>query len=241
MFLENTEIPFQLSESSPAIDAGTLDIEGYVWPKYDLLGNPRVVGRTVDLGAFEFQGALTNFTATPISGEVPLTVQFTDTSTGKIFSWEWDFDGDGIIDSREQNPSFTYNFPGIYTVRLRINYGERTAVKTDFIEVIDTAGEGDIFALPSITSISEPFPNPFSVRTEFKTAINEDGRVQMTVYNARGQRVRRLVDETKVVGIYNIVWDGKDDRGNLVASGVYHIEMRHGNERVGTVKVSHVR
>ena len=95
--------------------------------------------------------------------------------------------------------------------------------------------------LPLITALSEPFPNPFRGRTEFKAAINEDGRVRMTVYNVRGQRVRRLVDQSKIVGIYNITWDGKDDRGNFVASGVYNIEMRHGNEKIGVVRVSFVR
>jgi PKD repeat protein len=242
-FLGEGEHPFQLSERSPAIDAGTLDIEGYTFPEYDLLGNPRVVGLSVDLGAYEFQGLIANFIAEPVSGDVPLTVQFTDRSSGVIWAWGWNFDLDGSIDrydSTEQNPSFTYTKPGKYSVRLVINQGEKSIIKKDFIEVKAT-DDYDIFDIPLITSISEPFPNPFRSRSAFKAAINEDGRVRMTVYNVRGQRVRRLIDDHKVVGIYQIVWDGTDDRGNAVASGVYNIEMRHGTKRVGTVKVSVVR
>ncbi|WP_285291776.1 PKD domain-containing protein [Arthrobacter sp. ISL-28] len=57
-----------------------------------------------------------SFTASPTSGKAPLTVSFTDTSTGFPWSWAWDF-GDGGT-STEQNPSHTYTAAGIYTVQL---------------------------------------------------------------------------------------------------------------------------
>jgi len=55
------------------------------------------------------------FSASPISGYVPLTVQFTDTSTNGPTDWYWYF-GDGTYDFDSQNPKHTYNLPGIYTV-----------------------------------------------------------------------------------------------------------------------------
>lgn len=60
-----------------------------------------------------------NFTATPVSGYAPLTVQFTDLSTGSPNTWSWDFNGDGVIDSQVKNPTYTYSAPGNYTVYLR--------------------------------------------------------------------------------------------------------------------------
>jgi PKD repeat protein len=53
-------------------------------------------------------------------GPAPLTVSFVDKSTGTISQWAWDFDSDGHVDSRLQNPSFTYVTPGEYTVTLSI-------------------------------------------------------------------------------------------------------------------------
>ncbi len=51
------EFPYALTSSSPCIDAGTLDLpEGIELPEYDLAGNPRIVGDTVDMGAYEYQG-----------------------------------------------------------------------------------------------------------------------------------------------------------------------------------------
>ncbi|MDQ1252461.1 MAG: hypothetical protein QG646_1582, partial [Euryarchaeota archaeon] len=51
------------------------------------------------------------FSATPFSGLAPLSVRFTDLTTNNANSWEWDFNGDGIVDSNEQNPSHTYEIP----------------------------------------------------------------------------------------------------------------------------------
>lgn len=78
------------------------------------------------------------FSATPVSGSVPLTVQFTDLSTGNPDSWEWDFDGNGSVDSREKNPVYTYGSTGAYTVTLKVTnstYGNDTETKAGYITV----------------------------------------------------------------------------------------------------------
>jgi len=62
-----------------------------------------------------------NFTASSTSGNVPLTVQFTDTSTGSVSSYAWDFDNDGTVDSTDQNPVHTYTSAGTYTVNLTVS------------------------------------------------------------------------------------------------------------------------
>ena len=76
-----------------------------------------------------------NFTGTPTSGTAPLTVSFSDSSTGSPTSWSWDF-GDGGT-STAQNPSYTYNNPGDYTVTLTVtnSAGNDTLVRPDYISV----------------------------------------------------------------------------------------------------------
>ncbi|MDK2974301.1 MAG: hypothetical protein PWP08_672 [Methanofollis sp.] len=78
-----------------------------------------------------------NFSAAPTSGEAPLAVNFTDLSTGSPTSWAWDFDNDGIIDSIEQNPTYTYPVSGTYTVNLTVisPAGTSSALKVDYINV----------------------------------------------------------------------------------------------------------
>lgn len=77
-----------------------------------------------------------DFTANTRSGYAPLTVQFTDLSTGDISGWLWDF-GDGTPTSTSRNPSHTYNNPGSYTVTLEVTGadGSDTITKTGYIKV----------------------------------------------------------------------------------------------------------
>lgn len=63
-----------------------------------------------------------NFTGSPTSGAIPITVNFVNSSTGydQPLSYKWDFDNNGTIDSTAQNPSYTYTAQGTYTVKLTV-------------------------------------------------------------------------------------------------------------------------
>ncbi|MHC1626307.1 MAG: beta strand repeat-containing protein [Methanoculleaceae archaeon] len=78
------------------------------------------------------------FTASPTSGDSPLTVAFTDQSTGtpSVYAWWWDF-GDGSEICRLQNPTHTYTTPGQYDVSLTVTngHGESTETKSSYIKV----------------------------------------------------------------------------------------------------------
>ncbi|HOI13823.1 MAG TPA: PKD domain-containing protein, partial [Methanoculleus sp.] len=86
-----------------------------------------------------------DFTATPLSGDAPLNIQFTDASSGSPTSWAWDFENDGIVDSTEQSPSHTYTAAGTYTVNLTVanEAGSNITVKTDCITVTSGGSGGD--------------------------------------------------------------------------------------------------
>ncbi|MDX9905298.1 MAG: T9SS type A sorting domain-containing protein [Bacteroidales bacterium] len=90
------------------------------------------------------------FTATPLKDYAPLTVQFTDLSSGSPTGWKWDFENDGTFDAFIQNPSHTYDVPGIYTVKLTALYGfaSDVAMKTNYI----SAAGGPELCLVTVTS-----------------------------------------------------------------------------------------
>jgi PKD repeat protein len=80
------------------------------------------------------------FSADVTEGQIPLTVTYTDLSytdetEGTIVSWDWDFDGDGTVESNEQNPIWEYTTAGDYTVSLKVtdNLNNTTEIKTDYI------------------------------------------------------------------------------------------------------------
>lgn len=88
--------------------------------------------------AYRFSSALApvaGFTATPLSGAAPLTVNFTDTSTNAPTSWSWTF-GDGGTDT-VQNPSYVYSTPGTYSVTLTASNGSGSngMTQTNYITV----------------------------------------------------------------------------------------------------------
>jgi len=80
---------------------------------------------------------LANFIAEPTYGEGATTVQFTDMSNGNVTSWAWDFENDGIVDSTEQNPTYTYTEKRRYSVTLTVTTNENTdtITKRDYINL----------------------------------------------------------------------------------------------------------
>ncbi len=81
------------------------------------------------------------FTSDKQAGYTPLTVRFTDQSTGTApLSYEWDFNNDGIPDSTIRNPSFIYDTEGIFTVNLTVtnSLGSDSEIRTDYITVNPT-------------------------------------------------------------------------------------------------------
>lgn len=101
-------------------------------------------------------------------GPAPLNVNFNDQSfahPGPITSWEWDFNDDGVIDSEEQNPSYTFTEPGIYTVSLTVSDGEHTNTLTELqyisanggILVFDGEQDGPNYSGTYIRSVLDEF------------------------------------------------------------------------------------
>jgi subtilisin family serine protease len=102
---------------------------------------PSLTGKCTTGGRLNLATALgpslvADFTASPPSGNVPLTVQFTDQSYGDITSYNWSF-GDGSPYSTEQNPTHTYALPGNYTATLTVeNSSGSTSSKSRSIPVV---------------------------------------------------------------------------------------------------------
>ncbi|UCD37676.1 MAG: T9SS type A sorting domain-containing protein [Fidelibacterota bacterium] len=77
-------------------------------------------------------------------------------------------------------------------------------------------------------ALSPNYPNPFNTETTINYSIREDGRVSLKVYNLRGEEIRSLVQGYQPAALYSMIWDGKDNRGRDIPSGIYILRIRAG-------------
>jgi len=77
-----------------------------------------------------------------------------------------------------------------------------------------------------VYKLHQNYPNPFNPETRIVYEMPKHGRVELTVYNAIGQKVRTLINKRQVAGYHTEVWDGRDERGVPVPSGVYFYKVK---------------
>jgi M6 family metalloprotease-like protein len=115
-----------------------------------------------------------------------------------------------------------YGVPGgIYDVVVRNPDGQEGVLAAGFTVNDVVTGIGSPGLL--VDALRQNHPNPFNPVTTIRYSIKERGRVTLAVYNAAGQRVRTLVDEVQspAENGFSVLWDGRNDAGGPVASGVY--------------------
>jgi hypothetical protein len=84
-------------------------------------------------------------------------------------------------------------------------------------------------ALPTEFSLSQNVPNPFNPTTQVSFALPKAANVNLTIYNVLGQQVKTLVNQEMSAGVQTIEWDGTDNTGRTVASGVYFYRLNAGD------------
>lgn len=82
--------------------------------------------------------------------------------------------------------------------------------------------------MPAVYALEQNYPNPFNPATTIRFAIPTQSGVSLAIYDLLGREVRRLVDDRKQAGYHEVVWDGKDNAGNAVGSGVYMYKLTAG-------------
>ncbi|MDZ7344017.1 MAG: Ig-like domain-containing protein, partial [candidate division KSB1 bacterium] len=100
------------------------------------------------------------------------------------------------------------------------------------IEDVDIRGvktqHGPVSAVikpPAQFALSDNYPNPFNPLTTIRYELPSAERVALIIYNSLGQEVRRLVDEQRPVGYHVVTWDGRNNDGRLVGSGIYFYRL----------------
>ncbi|MCF7840896.1 MAG: T9SS type A sorting domain-containing protein, partial [Candidatus Marinimicrobia bacterium] len=107
----------------------------------------------------------------------------------------------------------------IIAVDLHGNRSEATPAVAATFTGINTRGIPDHYALEAA------FPNPFNPATNIRFALPETGLARLVIYDARGQVVKTLLDREFSAGVHQIRWNGRNDAGVLVSTGIYFYRL----------------
>lgn len=115
-------------------------------------------------------------------------------------------------DLRTNLPGYSTDYPSVYAAPFQSN---SLGVEEDLS--------------PAVTSLVKIYPNPFTAKTTIQYSLEKSSPVSVQIYNLRGQLVRVLVSDRQTAGIHKLDWDGCDNSGRLMASGIYFCRLRDGS------------
>jgi hypothetical protein len=92
--------------------------------------------------------------------------------------------------------------------------------------------EGEDLPVPSAVSLAQNYPNPFNPSTLISFGTPVEQHVELRIFNAMGMAVRTLVSTQLGAGTYTVEWDGNDDNGLPMSTGVYLYMLRSGNDHL---------
>jgi hypothetical protein len=231
-----------------AIDAAAIlwyTTHSNAWPTWK--GAP--VAGSVDFGKLTFDNGnvslpvnLTNATGVRSAYiEVELgNLEFTGVTTRSASGW--------VADSKFENGKLRIAMAGvealtdgtIANITLKLKDKENVVTvqaNASLNDQINSQLVAKVKEVPTTYALSQNYPNPFNPTTNIKYQLAEDSRVTLAVYNLLGQKVKTLVDSEQEAGYYTVRWDGTNDMGSKVSSGIYIYRVQSGNF-VSTMKMN---
>ncbi|MDZ7725141.1 MAG: Ig-like domain-containing protein [candidate division KSB1 bacterium] len=171
-----------------------------------------------------------------------------------VVSWETSREvntsGFYVLRSANKNSGFTRinpemikpNEQGVYSCR----DNEVTAGKRYYYKLLEVDRYGyeteygmaqALIALPTRVALHQNYPNPFNPSTTIRFELPKNVRVELIIYNIRGERVKTLIDRKMNAGIHSIMWNAGSSAGEPVSSGVYYYQLRLDHEKQFTRKL----
>jgi hypothetical protein len=128
-----------------------------------------------------------------------------------------------VVVGPKEGPEYLYDVCSVYN---SVESDNATVSSFGMEDKIAIEGNGMFYDLenesgvPTAYSVSS-YPNPFNPSTTLSYRLPQDAAVRLEIYDLIGRKIRSLVDESKSAGYYHVVWNGRDQMGKEVASGVY--------------------
>jgi len=140
-------------------------------------------------------------------------------------------DSDLMVEAGEEveiTIEFAPEAAGNHEATLSFNTNDSDNEEVEMI-LVGTATKTVDINMPTSFELNQNYPNPFNPSTTVKYQVPENAKVSMIVYNMTGQKVATLTNEFQAAGYHNVIWNGTNDFGQAVASGVYFLRMQAGS------------
>ncbi len=134
-----------------------------------------------------------------------------------------------------QNGSIIVDIIGTGRPQWLIAYDKRGSKINGFIDIYPSSvltgvPDDPNPVLPKNAVLYQNYPNPFNPSTTIKYELPANSKVEIRIYNILGQEVRLLEKGSKAIGEHKIIWDGRDNQGKAVASGIYIYRLQFRNQ-----------
>jgi len=238
MFVDPDSFDYHLQAFSPLIDAGdpaVLDVDG----------------SRSDIGVYGGPGG-SSYSYQDLAPRIPDSLSYRVWNDTVYLYWRHNYETDffGYMLHRDTVPGFApsdFNLiaepdssafadgnvlsGGTYYYRIASldNQGNRSDYSQEIVVEVTGVWQGDGVEPPRLTVIESNYPNPFNSATTVIYTVANLGpipaQINIDIYDVQGRKVRMLVNERKEVGRHKITWDGKNDSGNELSSGVYFAKI----------------
>ncbi len=241
LFLLSGDDPYQLTELSPCIDAGTPDTTGLYLPPWDFLYNQRVWDgdgdgiAIIDMGCYEYgssyaSGFISGFVI-DTSGNLLENAEITAGNFTTFSNENGEYDLEAIVGTYDVI-CYLEDYEVSVMENVVVILGETTTVNF----MLDPAVNTNDVLNPKDIQLTN-YPNPFNPDTRIVFGLPEAGRVEVIIYNIKGQKVKTLMDCTTAPGQYNCIWDGRNAGGKRVSSGEYIVKLKVNGEEKAVRKM----
>ena len=140
------------------------------------------------------------------------------------------YDGTEVIEGRKLYSNF--NFPEVNVLDIVVDNNNIKWLRTEPSGIVlfdDSVLSVELDQQPEIINLLPNSPNPFNPSTTITFSLPSNGFTSLIIYNLMGQKIRNLLMETKQAGTHSIIWDGKDEKGIPISSGIYFSKLLQGN------------
>ncbi|MCF7805838.1 MAG: M6 family metalloprotease domain-containing protein [Candidatus Marinimicrobia bacterium] len=131
-----------------------------------------------------------------------------------------------VDEGAEPGEAVTIRF-GDYKSPVTVEWSEFGDIM-DYNQVVTSTGK-ELRSLPDKYDITQNYPNPFNPETQIDYQLPEESNVTIAVYDLLGQKVATLKNGNQKAGYYSVKWNGTNDRGQKLSSGVYFYQIRAGD------------